>query len=521
MSILRMGHQRPSEDAVPSSPSRAASDPFVLYAVLLVVAAVMPIVLIRSLSLSYDELFSLDFAAKGLGYMLGPGRLSETNPPFYFLLLKAWIEMFGNGEAAVRVPSLIAHFATVPVVFAIARRLDCGRAAWYAAILYAFGAAAFYFALLARGYALWTLLLALALLELVCALRALEAPPAERRVLKPAIGFAAASAVAFYTHDATFIVVAAADLTFLAGWLWRRGRKWRDLAMWVGPQIVTLAVAAPQFVVMAHQLHSPHISWIPPLSMPVAFGAAFELFGGPRYPLEPLRAGAALVAFVLFLWGTVTALWRRSPVAIMPVITITGFALLCLVSVWRPLLLLRTLIWASVPVAIVIARAIDGIRARLPRLGVFTIVAALTAANAGLYQTLSLREPWRDIVVALAANKKPHDIVVLMPVTPVAPLLYYGPGADKWNICHWDPRMSGPSQLDRLLPPRPQVQLTDLFRYINQGRTIWLLSLMPQEIILQHRIDDLLLRGTPPSFSMRVGFMMLTRLSPPASPRSP
>jgi mannosyltransferase len=516
MSILRIGRQKPSDDLIPSPPSRAASDPFVLYAVLLVVAAVMPIVLIRSLSLWYDEFFSIDFTAKGLGYMLGPGRLNETNPPFYFLLLWAWIKLFGNGEAAVRVPSLIAHFATVPVVFVIARRLGCGRAAWPAAILYAVSPAAVNFALMARAFALWTLILALATLGLVSAVRALEAPPAERRVLKPASGFAAASAVAFYTHDTTFVFVAAAELAFLAAWLLGRERKWRDLALWVAPQIAALVAAVPQLMVMAHQVNYGTISWIPPLSLSDARDVAVSLFGGPNYPLSLLRMGTALAVLALFLWGAAMAFWRRAPVAIMPVIAVTGFALLCLVTVWRPILLLRTITWATVPVAIVVASAIDDIRTRLPRLGVFVVVAALTAANAGLYQVLSLREPWRAAIAALAANIKPHDIVVLMPGAPFGALLYYGPGANKWDMCLWDPREHGPISVARRRAWPSPVLFADLSWLLHSGRTLWLISPYFWEIQIHRRADELLLHGGAPSFSFARGAMILTRLSPSA-----
>lgn len=501
--------------AVPAPPSPAAAlEPVLLYAALAVVGVALPLLLIRHPSLWYDEFFSVYFAAQGPDYLLHEGWELETNPPLYYLLLWLWTELFGRSEVAVRLPTLIAHLATLPMVFAIARKLDLGAASWRAVAFYALSASAADYAIMARAYALWVLLLALAMLALASGIRALETPGDDRRLLKAGIGFAAASVAALYAHDMTIVFAAAADAIFLAVWWWRSGRSWRDLAAWIGPQIAALAVAAPQLQVMAAQAYSHRIDWIPELSALNALAVAVDLFGGPAQPLMLLRTVTAALVLGLFLWGAVAAIRRRSPVVEAVALAAAGFALLCLVSVWRPVLLTRTALWVMVPVSIVAAAAFDRIPARLPRLAAFVAVAALLAADTGFALGMSRREPWRDIVAVVAANKHPDDVVVMMDATPFSAFLYYAPGAIGWDVRHWRSASgSGIGTLETRLRPMPASTPRELAALLRQGRAVWLVSRLPSEMALHDAFDAQALPGTAPSIRMQRGSIILSRLA--------
>jgi uncharacterized membrane protein len=481
----------------------------------------LPLVLIRHLSLWYDEFFSVFFAAQGPAYLLHEGWARETSPPLYYLLLWFWTEIFGQGEAAVRSLSLIAHIATLPVVFAIARRLAPGPAAWRAVIFYTFGAAMMQYAVMARTYSVWMLPLALATLALVSGTRALESPGSDWRCLKAGIGFAAASVVALYLHDTTIIFAAAADAAFLAVWWWRRGGSWRDLAAWFGPQIAALAATVPQLVVIAAQMHSPNINWIPPVSVINVFAAALDLLGGPAYPIMLLRTIAAAVVLGAFLWGAAMAIKRRSSAVVLVILTVAGFGLLCLVSVWRPILLARTALWLMVPVSVVAAAAFDRIPAGLTRLVAFLGLAGLLFANAGLGFWLSWQEPWRDIVKSLAANKTPTDVVVVMNATPITAFLYYAPGAAGWDMRRWSAvtrsqTSSAFRALEARLAPTPATSPGEIVALLRQGRAVWLVSRLSSQIGLHEAFDAQAQPGSAPTLRLQRGSLLLSRLAPPA-----
>src|SRR6202161_4072554 len=59
-------------------------------------------------SLWSDEIFSRYYAdIFGLHYVLTDGLSKETNPPTYYLLLHAWIGVWGASEAALRSLSVV------------------------------------------------------------------------------------------------------------------------------------------------------------------------------------------------------------------------------------------------------------------------------------------------------------------------------------------------------------------------------------------------------------------------------
>ena len=499
----------------------APREPIWLYAGLTVVAVAVPLVLIRHLSLWYDELFSAYFAAQGPDYLLRQGWAQETNPPFYYLLLWAWSELFGRSEAALRAPSLLAEIGTLPVVYAIARRLEAApAAAWRAVAVYACGAATVQYALMVRTYALWTLFVALAMLVLVCGIRALAAPEPDRdrRCLKYGAGFAAASVAALYAHDVTVVFAGAADATFLAAWWWQRGRSLRALGAWIAPQLVGLLIALPQLLVIANQVQASEIDWIPQASPLMAVGVLVELFGGPPYPGMLLRTIVAAVVLLLFLWGAVAAIRRRSPATALVLLIVVGFALLYAVSMWRPILLARTALWLLAPVAIVIALAMDGIRRNAARLAAALGVIVLLGANTILGTWFSLQEPWRDIVKVIAAGKQPDDLVVVMDATPITALLYYAPGAAGWTIRRWSlgqrsAASSAVRALEDRLMPMPGIGPREMVASLQQGRAVWLVSRLPSEIPMHDAFDQQALPGTEPTVRVRRGSIILSRMA--------
>ena len=117
---------------------------------------------------------------------------SETQPPLYIAIAKAWQAVFGLSEFGLRTPSALAGAATIPVVYATGRALGSRRAALFAAALTAASPFMIWYSQEAGPYALFALFSALSFLCFVQALR-----ERERRWLW---GWAIASLLMFSTH---------------------------------------------------------------------------------------------------------------------------------------------------------------------------------------------------------------------------------------------------------------------------------------------------------------------------------
>jgi 4-amino-4-deoxy-L-arabinose transferase-like glycosyltransferase len=103
----------------------------------------------------------------GIRRVIRAVRLSDTSPPFYYLLLNQWTRGFGTGDAALRLFSVLWAALLLPLLWVVGREVGGERVAWSACLLFSFSPVAFYYSVEGRMYALlWCLVLALAWLTI-------------------------------------------------------------------------------------------------------------------------------------------------------------------------------------------------------------------------------------------------------------------------------------------------------------------------------------------------------------------
>ncbi len=182
------------------------SVPTLTVAGLTLLALALRLAMIRQ-SLYGDELWTYFeiVPQQGLGGVISAvsNVQAEQTPPLYFLL--AWISSrIADPTVWIRVPSLVASAATVPVIYLVGTRTVSRRAALLAAALFTLSPFALYYGVEARAYALAGLLVALSILALLEALR----------TSRPGwwIALAISLAATLYTHYTAACPVAAAGV---------------------------------------------------------------------------------------------------------------------------------------------------------------------------------------------------------------------------------------------------------------------------------------------------------------------
>ncbi len=102
---------------------------------LLLAAAVLARLPYFNESLQYDEVwYTLSMLNKD---SLTRVLLHDVHPPLYPILMKVWIELFGDSEISIRLPSLLFGLASLGVLFALTRAWFDRRTALLATILMA------------------------------------------------------------------------------------------------------------------------------------------------------------------------------------------------------------------------------------------------------------------------------------------------------------------------------------------------------------------------------------------------
>src|SRR5690242_12863766 len=80
-------------------------------------AAALTLRLMLERSIWVDEAISIHQAHMSLGDMLGNLRATDNHPPLYFLILWATVRVFGSGQLAVHLPTIVAGTLLVPAVY--------------------------------------------------------------------------------------------------------------------------------------------------------------------------------------------------------------------------------------------------------------------------------------------------------------------------------------------------------------------------------------------------------------------
>ena len=346
----------------------------------------------------------------------------ENHSPLYYSLVRLSLSA-GQGEAWLRLPSLIASLAAIALTGICARHLVRTRAArlatFYAIALAATMPLALRHAYDARPYALE---LAGAALLTYGALRALSPAaldhrrPCDGAALAALVGGGLLTAWAQYVGLLTVLTVFAASLAG-AAFLIRRDLRRRACLRLVG---AGLAVAVGCLPIVGAVLHRQGVIrsdfWTGRLTRD-SVATAVDILDGPAF-LERgsllthlLSLGCLLVA----AYGA-TVLWRRParrPAALLLVASgILPFLGLLAASLGPVSLLIpRSLIALLVPLALLQTVALVEL-APLAGAVLAALLTALGLAGACIDATEEMREDWPALTQALKARSDPATIVV-------------------------------------------------------------------------------------------------------------
>jgi hypothetical protein len=172
-------------------------------AAVVAVAIVLRAVFVGTQSLGYEEVFTRTIvAAPTLAGVWHGVRATESTPPLYYVLSWLWVQITGSLSAtSLRMISLIAGVATVPVGFLAVRRLVGERVALAVAWLCAVSPILVIYSVYARAYALLVLVAALSLWALAALL--------ERPSWRSWLGWTLSATLCLWTHYfAVFVVIA-------------------------------------------------------------------------------------------------------------------------------------------------------------------------------------------------------------------------------------------------------------------------------------------------------------------------
>jgi hypothetical protein len=493
-----------------------------------------------ALPLWSDEGATLRFARKSFAQLWGPDAVRETNPPLFYSLQRLWL-VLGASETALRSLAALLGVATVVLTYLLASGLAPPdrrrRVGLLAAALCALSTLQITYAQEARAYNLMT---ACALGVLVClsallrrptwACRPLlarghvspEAAGERRHAHRLWGGYAVCTILLLYSHNTAVVLVALVQMVAIAWWL-TVGKCSRDFAVnWLFYNAIALIAWSWWLPKIAHQAHYQLKDWwIPPPTAAALWETTQDLFL-PMHLASTKPVGAAVVALGVLL-GLFA--WRRRPLALTLSAGMTGGGLLLLfaLSYWRPMFLTRAVLWAGVPILVLIAAGVMALRPKPLRWALTACLLLLWAKNTHTYYRYAAKPAWDQAAHFVQQHDQPDDLLVFIWAHHDCAFAYYYPedapnaprriglvGDDRQHFNPHDPGLAYIT-LQRL----PFDALPDL---ASNYRTLWIITDQPTNPQSQWLLDQLGPSSAQLDFPGRIRILTFGPAPTPSTP---
>ena len=374
-----------------------------------------------------DEAASLGFARLPLAQLWVRGP--EMNPPLYYTLQKLPL-LFGSSEATLRMLPAFIGICCVPLTFCLGRLLGGSRCGLMAAVLLATSPLQIEYSQEARGY----VLLMASMLVLVCSAATLFVVYDPQNKTNAGFfgprmawaGYVLGELVSVYTHNTAVIGCAIVNAFLLAAWLTRfhgASRFFKHLL--TANSVVLLGWAWWLPALIGQSMYELKDFWIWPPNALQAFGMAADVYGQMYFPKN---GSIFTVAFVMLGFTGLWRLWRRQRwlAALLGSIVVLVPLLTYLASLYRPILLLRTIVWPLPLFLILVAVAASSIRPHRVAAVVLALLLCIQATGAVNYFSQSVKgEPWDSIVHYIAQNSTEDATVVFCAADAAIPFSYY------------------------------------------------------------------------------------------------
>ncbi len=428
-------------------------------------------------SLWYDEGFSVYLARMSLGEITAR-TTSDIHPPLYYYLLHLWLGPFGDSEFVLRFFSLVFGLLTVPLIYALGRRLLDTASGLLAALLLALSPLYLWYSQEARMYTLVTLL---CLLSSYLLLRAVEGKGKAGFLWG---GYIMVNILAVYSHFYAFFVLAF-HLLFLLVW-WAVNRKGDTLLAGLLSQGVVALAYLPWSGFVLRRYAADVSYWRGELVFTevvrktlILFSTGHTILESRAQPIAFVYGAMLLCALVVIALGgkrTAGGMGSLWPLLFLLLYSSLPAVLLFLISYQRPKFHPRYLMLASPAFFLILAGGLAGLLERgkswrwLPfSLGFFCFLVATSAYSDfnAYFDVRFTKDDFRSAARYIQNHIQDNEVVILTS-GHLFPVFTYYYDQDNWHPIPDEPTLSTERVLNYSVAD-------DLNRIVAGKEGVWLL----------------------------------------------
>jgi mannosyltransferase len=433
--------------------------PLILIAIT-ILGAILRLYDIGSKGLWIDEAFSVWMGWQSLEEMLHWLVKIDQHPPLYYTLLHFWLNM-GDNAAMVRAFSALIGVVTIPIVYRVGYRLGGRNIGLLAATILAISPFHVRFAQETRMYTLLSFNASLAMLALVYLLTDSrsatipigqqlshfnqiwgETPAATKRLRRFSqaistdlawLGYIFFTVATLLTHNTAIFFPIATNL-FIFGLIFLRYRKPGNadslqppaLKNWLVAQVAVFLLWSPwlvSFVIQSSGVYKDF--WIADPTVAAVFWT-LKNFVSPLLPGQVTQGNLVWGLYGLII---VLGIWhlRGQPGRLLLLLTLFLAPIIgeLLVSIRRPIFYDRTLIWATIPLYLLLAAGINQLRYRPYILVAIIMLATINGLSLREYYFKFEKEQWDDAAQYVAQHAGHDDLILFNATWTQIPFDYY------------------------------------------------------------------------------------------------
>jgi mannosyltransferase len=418
-----------------SSPEQRLHDARLAIVVIIVlVGAALWFYAIDREALWTDEAITLRYAELPLSRLWGEAL--DTNPPLYYTLQKFWSAWFGRSEAALRSLSAVLGSATIVLVYVLGRSLAGTGAGLLGALLLATSALHIEYSQEARAYALLAAASTAVIAGVVYVLDRPDGAGSPRPGAKldagdpiPAVAWGAyviGSIAGLYAHNTAVLLFILSSGVLCCWWAIPRHFNRRLLRHWLVATLIVLTTWSWWWPVIIDQTGTElRDFWLEAPSLTAALDTAANVYGQIYiWHAQPFVTSGYVALGVL---GSIRLFLRKPwPATFLAVIFVGGPALTYVVSLYRPIFMLRTILWPLPAFLTLVAIGVATLPSRRLLIAAISfIIGVQGVALANYYGYPVKSEPWDELVEIIRSNTPRPAAALLCAADGGIPFSYY------------------------------------------------------------------------------------------------
>ncbi len=374
-------------------------------------------------SLWIDEATTMNVARSfPFGDIINKFSPGDFHPPFYYLFMKVWVDIFGSSEIVGRMPSIIFGVLTIYVIYLIGRNIIDKQAGIVAGLLLATSGLHIYYSQEARMYSMTAFLVSCLIFSFVKILKS-------DRVGNWLV-FGVLIALIGMTDYVALLIL---PVFWIYGIIYRKDKIW--FSKLVGSHIILGVFAAAWLPIFLRQFNSGLM--VSPISL---WAQSLGIFSLKEILLIPIkfmigRVGfddkllyGLIVTLVSLLFGYLIFKSRREvgKLKLVWMWLIVPIGLGILISIKIPILNYFRFLFVLPALYLILASGLQSIKNKRVRVTLLVIVVALNLFFSGIYlfNKNYWREDWRSAALFIG-----HNVVIFPAESQREAYLYYNPDA--------------------------------------------------------------------------------------------